>query len=49
MSDVPGDGGDDDSHSHTHDKPGGTEAGRNVKRTKNTWEKKDEKEISNSQ
>jgi hypothetical protein len=35
MSDAPGDGGDDDSHSNTHDKRRGTDLECNVKRTKN--------------
>jgi hypothetical protein len=46
MSEAPGDGGDDDPN--LHDKSGGADVDRNVKRTKNTGEKNDEKGEANS-
>jgi hypothetical protein len=47
-SEAPGDGGDDDTHSNTHDKSGGADPERNVKRTKNDGELNEEKGDSKS-
>jgi hypothetical protein len=46
MSDAPADGGDDDSHSNTQDKPRGSDIERNVKRTKNDGEVNNENEAA---
>jgi hypothetical protein len=48
MSDAPGDGGDEDAHTHARDKPRGSDIERNVKRTKNVGDTNNEKGTSKS-